>query len=97
MYKISKSDKNFSSFSFSGCLLLKLLKFIKRRGQNKWGAGIGISKNPLILVMNEKRDKCSILMLKLKVSKKTKSEVSKNKVSNNQNSIKHIKKLSKSK
>ena len=47
--------------------------------------------------MNEKRGKCSILMLKLKVSKKTKSEVSKNKVSNNQNSIKHIKKLSKSK
>ena len=47
--------------------------------------------------MNEKRDKCLIIMLKLKVSKQIKSEVSKNKVSNNQNSVKHIKKLSKSK
>ena len=35
-------------------------------------------------------------MLKLKVCKQTKSEASKNKVSNNQKSIKHIKKLSKS-
>ena len=41
--------------------------------------------------------KCLILMLKLKVSKQTKSEASKNKVSNNQKSIKYIKKLSKSK
>ena len=32
----------------------------------------------------KKRDKCLILMLKLKVSKQTKSEASKNKVSNNQ-------------
>ena len=36
------------------------LKFNKRGGQNKWGGGggwlVGISKNPLISVMNEKRD-----------------------------------------
>ena len=61
------------------------------------GGGDGISKNLLISVMNEKRDKCLIIMLKLKVSKQIKSEASKNKVSNNQNSVKHIKKLSKSK
>ena len=36
-------------------------------------------------------------MLKLKISKRTRSEVSKNKVSNNQKGIKHINKLSKSK
>ena len=36
-------------------------------------------------------------MLKFKVSKQTKSEASENKVGNNQKSIKHIKKLSKSK
>ena len=36
-------------------------------------------------------------MLKLKVSKQTRSEASKNKVSNNQTSIKHINKLSKCK
>ena len=36
-------------------------------------------------------------MLKFKVSKQTKIEASKNKVSNNQKSIKHIKKLSTSK
>ena len=36
-------------------------------------------------------------MLNLKVSKQAKNEASKNKVSNNQKSIKHIKKLSKSK
>ena len=30
--------------------------------------------------MNEKRDKCLILMLNLKVSKQTRSEASKNKV-----------------
>ena len=36
-------------------------------------------------------------MLKLKVRKQTKSEASKNKVIKNQKSIKHIKKLSKSK
>ena len=35
-------------------------------------------------------------MLKLKVSKQTRSEASKNKVSNNQKNIKHINKLSKS-
>ena len=43
----------------------------------------------------KKRHKCLILMLK--VSKQTKSEASKNKVSSNQKSIKHINKLSKSK
>ena len=48
-------------------------------------------------VMNEKRDKCLILMLKLKVNKQTRSEASKNKVSNNQKNIKDINKLSKSK
>ena len=36
-------------------------------------------------------------MLKVKVSKQTRSEPSKNKVSNNQKSIKHINKLSKCK
>ena len=36
-------------------------------------------------------------MLKLKVSTQTRSEASKNKVSNNQKRIKHINKLSKSK
>ena len=36
-------------------------------------------------------------MLKLKVSKQTRSEAGKNKVSNDQKSIKHINKLSKSK
>ena len=41
--------------------------------------GVGISKDPLISVMNEKkRHKCLILMLK--VSKQTTSEASKNKV-----------------
>ena len=38
----------------------------------------GISKNPLILVMNEKRDKCLILMLNIKVSKQTRSEATRN-------------------
>ena len=45
----------------------------------------------------KKSYKCLISMLKLKVSKQTRSEASKNKVSNNQKSIKHINKLSKSK
>ena len=36
-------------------------------------------------------------MLKIKLSKQSKSEASKNKVSNKEKSIKHIKKLSKSK
>ena len=35
---------------------------------------VGILKNPLISVTNEKRDKCLISMLNLKVSKQTKSE-----------------------
>ena len=59
---------------------------------NKWGvkinagaagvgaAGVRISKYLVISVMNEKRDKCLILMLNLKVSKQTRSEASKNKV-----------------
>ena len=39
------------------------------------GGGAGISKNPLILVMSEKkRHKCLILMLNLNVSKQTRSE-----------------------
>ena len=37
------------------------------------------------------------IMLKLKVSKQTRSQASKKKVSNNQNIMKHINKLSKSK
>ena len=41
--------------------------------------GGGISKNPLISVMNGKRDKCVILMLNLKISEQT-SEACKNKV-----------------
>ena len=41
------------------------VKFNKRGGQSKWGGGVGISENPLISVINEKRDKCLILMLKL--------------------------------
>ena len=45
----------------------------------------------------KKRYICLILMLKLKVNKQTRSKASKNKVSNNQKSIKHINKLSKSK
>ena len=52
------------------------LKFNKRGGRGV----VGISKYPLISVMNEKRDKCLILMLNLKVSKQTRSEASKNKV-----------------
>ena len=36
-------------------------------------------------------------MLKLKVSKQTRTETTKNKVSNNQKSVKHINKISKSK
>ena len=44
------------------------------------GEGVGISKSPLISVMNEKRDKCLVLMLNLKVSNRTKNEASKNKV-----------------
>ena len=64
------------------------VKFNKRRDRT--------SKNPLILVTNEKkRHKLLILMLKLKVSKQMGSAASKNKVSNNQKSIKHINKLSK--
>ena len=45
----------------------------------------------------KKRHKCLILMLKLKVSKQTRSGASKNKLSNNQKSIKRIDKLIKSK
>ena len=68
------------------------VKFNKQGGQNKQG-GVGISKNLLMSVMNEKRNKYLILMLNLKVSKQTRTEASKNKVI----SIKHINKLSKSK
>ena len=39
------------------------VKFDKREGQNEHGGG-GISEYPLISVMNEKRSKCFILMLK---------------------------------
>ena len=43
----------------------------------------------------KKRHKRLILMLKFKLSKQIGSEASKNKVSNDQNNIKHIIKLSK--
>ena len=46
-------------------------KFNKLGGQNKLG-GVGISKETSISVINQKRD--------IKVSKQTRSEVSKNKV-----------------
>ena len=55
--------------------------------------GVGISKNLLTSVLNEKRNKYLILMLNLKGSKQTRTEASKNKVI----SIKHINKLSTSK
>ena len=59
-------------------------------GQNKRGKGVedfsnergvvGIFKSPLTSVTNEKRDKCLVLILNLKVSKQIRSEASKNKV-----------------
>ena len=55
----------------------------------------GISKYLLISVMNEKRDKCLILMLNLKVTKQTRSEPSKNKVMIKR--VSNINKLSRSK
>ena len=59
------------------------------------GGGVGILKNQLISVMNEKRDKCLILMFNLKVSKQTRNETSKNKVIIKR--VSNISKLSKSK
>ena len=46
-------------------------------GQNKLGE---VGKNPLISVINKKRDKCLTLMLNLKESKQPRSEASKNKI-----------------
>ena len=65
------------------------VKFSKRGAQNKWGFR---NFKESVNIGNEwkKRHKCLILMLKLKVSKQTRSEVSKNKVSNNQKSITSI-------
>ena len=54
------------------------VKFNER--ELKINGGVRISKYPLTSVMNEKRDKCLVLMLNLKVSKQTRSEASKNKV-----------------
>ena len=73
-----------------------IVKFNKRGGVEE---GVGISRYPLISVTNEKRDKCLMLMLNLKVSKQARSEASKNNVMKeyNQKSIKHINKPSKSK
>ena len=73
-----------------------LLNLINR-GVKINGGGLNFRKS--INIGNEwkKRHKCLILMLKLKISKRTRSEASKNKVSNNQKGIKHINKLSKSK
>ena len=62
---------------------------------NKWG--VGGSEFQKIRNESKKRHRCLILMLKLKVSKQTRSEASKNNVCNNQNSIKYINKLGKSK
>ena len=60
--------------------LLNLINVVSKFKINP-GGGVGISKNRLISVMNEKRDiKYLILMLNLKVNKKTRSEASKNKV-----------------
>ena len=64
-------------------------------GQNKWG-GRNFKKSGNSGNEWKKRHKRLILMLKLKVSKQTRSETNKNKVSNNQKNIKHINKLSKS-
>ena len=61
------------------------------------GRGQKLKKSVNISNEWKKKHKCLILILKLKVSKKTRSEASKNKISNNQKSIKHINKLSKSK
>ena len=44
------------------------------------GMGFDISKYSLVSAMNEKRNKCLVLMLSLKVSKQRRSEASKNKV-----------------
>ena len=58
-----------------------LLNLTNGAGVVKINRGVGISKNPLILVMNEKKThKSLILMLNLKVSNQTRSEASKNKV-----------------
>ena len=61
--------------------------------------GGGRNFRKFINISNEwkNRHKRFILMLKLKVSKQTRSEASKDKVSNNQKSIKHINEISKSK
>ena len=47
-----------------------MLNLTEVRVKINGGGGFGISKYPLISVMNEKRDKCLILMLNLNVSKK---------------------------
>ena len=62
---------------------------IKKRGGGQNKREVGLSKNPLISVMNEKRDinVHKLLMLNLKVSKNIRSAASKNKAM--------IKKLSK--
>ena len=73
------------------------VKLNKRGGVKINWYGVGISKYPLILVMNEKKDKCLIYTLNLKLSKQTRNEASKNKVIiKNQKSIRHTNKLSKS-
>ena len=63
------------------------------------GGLVGWNFKKSVNIGNEwkKRHKCLILMLKLKVSKQTRSEACKNEVSNNQKSIKHISKGSKCK
>ena len=58
------------------------------------GMGFDILKYSLVSVMNEKRDKCLILILDLKVNKHTRYEASKCKVIK---SIKYVNKLSKTK
>ena len=64
-------------------------------GVVKINGDVGISKTPLTSIMNKKRD--INVYIVAQTSKQTRTEASKNKVSNNQKSIKHINNLSKSK
>ena len=65
--------------------------------QGEGGGGQNFKKSVNLGNEWKKLHKCLILMLKIKLSEQSKSEASKNNVSNKEKSIKHIKKLSKSK
>ena len=56
-----------------------LLYLINGGGQNKWG-GLNFKKSVNIGNERKKRHKCLTLMFNIKVSKRTRSEASKNKV-----------------